>query len=82
MTDKINDGGPAFPCEAEWKDGQEVWSAARGLSLRDWFAGHAMTAFYSSFDARDASVSEFDLTADARMFYDIADAMLKSRGAR
>jgi hypothetical protein len=30
MTDKINDGGPAFP---------DVHEGQFGMSLRDWFAG-------------------------------------------
>ena len=45
-----NDGGPAFPGERKHQigndhDGKPVYSIAQypGMSLRDWFAGHALT---------------------------------------
>lgn len=41
---KIDDGGPAFP-QPETKNGNPIGSEwgrdASGMSLRDWFAGHA-----------------------------------------
>ena len=36
MTDKPNDGGPAFPIETT------ATPYASGLSIRDWFAGQAL----------------------------------------
>ena len=44
MTDKINDGGPAFPLEY---DGPSIWwegterTVHTGISLRDYLAAHA-----------------------------------------
>lgn len=78
---KIKDGGPAFPSHAgdpELTDPRNRISCG-GMSLRDWFAGRAMQAFYSSFDARDANTSRDDLIGDAWLFYRIADAMLSAR---
>lgn len=72
-----DDGGPAFPGSV--RDSRKKLTREPGMSLRDWFAGKAMTAFYSSFDARDAMTTPSDLLADAKMFYDIADAMLEVR---
>ena len=80
MSDKQNDGRPAFP--GQWYDFQpttgeqvvrEQWS---GLSLRDWFAGQALTK------ASQGSNGTADDTAK-RAYY-IADAMLaaRERGAK
>ena len=70
MSDKINDGGPAFP------QSEGMGSLSRkhkGLSIRDYFAAQAMQGFLSTVkvDCPD------DLIAiDA---YNLADAMLKAR---
>ena len=73
MTGQPKDGGPAFPIETAELLG-------RGMTLRDWFAGQALNAaFSSSWDA--------DLTVDANArvsavwAYAIADAMIAARGA-
>lgn len=85
MTQTKDNGGPAFPMQSvievtDFEGNKQAASAVHmGMSLRDWFAGRAMQAFYSSFDARDASTSHFDLVADAHLFYNIADAMIKAR---
>ena len=63
MTDKINDGGPAFPHQKE--DGSPYW----GMSLRDWFAGQALSASGLTADPK--------LTAEWAYLY--ADAMLEVR---
>lgn len=60
-----NDGGPAFPHPA--------WTASRGMSLRDWFAGQALAGMLSS-DGRPTGDQ-----AKAEWAYDLADAMLKAR---
>ncbi len=72
---QINDGGPAFPVH----DNSAYYL---GMSLRDWFAGKAMNAWYASFDARDMSTGDNDLIADAFIFYRVADAMLNAREAK
>lgn len=38
---KISDGGPAFPGPDDGRSATEVSSTFRGMSKREWFAGHA-----------------------------------------
>lgn len=64
---KIDDGGPAFPTSlsAEGPFG--------GMSLRDWFAGHALAGLI-------AQTTKADLAEEfARQAYVAADAMLEAR---
>ena len=42
MKDEINDGGPAFP-ETRWDDGTRQEVQWLGMTLRDYFAGQALT---------------------------------------
>jgi hypothetical protein len=81
MSDKIDDGGPAFPVQVTVQsDGtiagtqfgnRDYWHT--GLSLRDYFAAAALNQrkalSYGGWYAADA----------AREAYEIADAMLKAR---
>lgn len=54
------------------------WS--NGLTLRDYFAGQALAGFLSGRkEAYDGSATEADWFAGAA--YDVADAMLRKRGA-
>jgi len=68
MSDaSVKDGGPAFP-----NDGPDFRSNFTGMSLRDWFAGQAVTGLLSTGDfATWGEVAE-----DA---YAFADAMLAER---
>ena len=75
MSEKIKDGGPAFP----WKPIQRPDMALNnvgscGMSLRDYFAAKAMQGYC----AREASIEQDmdDIAGDA---YYIADAMLRAR---
>lgn len=65
MTTPTNDGGPAFPLET----GATI---AKGMSLRDWFAGMAL--------ARLQQLGLDDNTL-ASACYQIADALLAERDA-
>jgi hypothetical protein len=67
----INDGGPAFPHTTQW-DGITPAINYHGISLRDYFAAHAINrvAWYENMDN------------SAAMAYFIADAMLKAREAK
>ena len=68
-----NDGGPAFPkpgTDAEI----ETCGSQRGMTLRDWFAGQALT----SMETTDCTDYE-EIAAEA---YRIADAMLAEREAK
>ena len=67
MSNKIDDGGPAFPMSCT-RDGY-MPNVPEGMSLRDWFAGQALAGLL-------ANVSN---QVDARVAYAIADAMLAAR---
>lgn len=69
-----NDGGPAFPLSAyqsqsgEWQNSPEF-----GMSLRDWFAGRALSAIEVTSPGQ-ATPERF-----AEVAYQIADAMIAER---
>lgn len=83
MTEKIDDGGPAFPTEPNTQPG---FYLHHGMSLRDYFAGQALPAVISATSAgqhrptaRDSDTSiSFAIARDA---YLVADAMLAARKA-
>ena len=61
MSNKTFDGGPAFPSPFESFD---------GMSLRDWFAGQAISG----------AIGEFRVAQTAAEYaYRVADAMLEAR---
>ena len=77
-TTKPN-GGPAFPPTSQSIFGSE---AQTGMSLRDYFAGQAISGQMPNFiDAigRNPSKLEGELIANAILAYRIADAMIKAR---
>jgi len=68
-TTPINDGGPAFPIAENGLQGYN------GMSIRDYFAGQAMTAIIGSlYCTPETSFKEVSGRAYAQ-----ADAMLKAR---
>lgn len=69
MAEKINDGGPVFPCEIE--------TTSKGISLRDYFATKAIEGAASG-DGGLPDSSYCQLIA--KRAYELADAMLKARG--
>jgi hypothetical protein len=77
---KVKDGGPAFPNSAE--NPRAVFS---GMTLRDYFAGQALSAIFGGTGARDVAARDgrYDETnwADvvAANCYEMADAMLAAR---
>ena len=84
MTKKIDNGGPAFPCEqSETQGGTWNQTFEPGMTLRDWFAGQALIAIATS-EHSIVSETSFDEKLDietiyARFAYQTADAMLKAR---
>lgn len=88
MTEKINDGGPAFPntgLQVTWgDDGKQVEEREglhAGMSLRDYFAAHAPPMdpqWHQDMRADSAMVYREDALADWAYHY--ADAMLKASG--
>lgn len=69
----INNGGPAFPVpEVVLQSGVVYPSNARGMTLRDWFAGQAMAALIANNMLSDTT---------SGIAYCYADAMLAAREA-
>ena len=69
MSDRIEDGGPAFPFASD------VIGHTHGMTLRDWFAGQAI-AGASSPTPESWSLGPHDHAAWA---YQVADAMMEAR---
>lgn len=79
MSNKINDGGPAFPhLRMHISDNTYIPIAEGGMSLRDWFAGQALAGMI-------AKLPDIPLHDDDALFYIAkrslmqADAMLEAR---
>ena len=77
--EKKNDGGAAYP-EIRIKSGDNYNAPTRiyhrGMTLRDYFAGQAITVLIPR--KRDSGFVHSPLKS-AHMAYEIADAMLKER---
>lgn len=81
MSEKIDDGGPAFP-HGNLELGDRHLIAQPGMSLRDWFAGQALIGLISNSqgvpsDFVRANSNEADRMAE--ISYRVADTMLKAR---
>ena len=74
---KREDGGPAFPSptERDPSNGTFIAPGYVGMTLRDWFAGQALSGMLADDDGY-SSTSKMSATA-----YTIADAMLEAREA-
>jgi hypothetical protein len=71
---KIDDGGSAFPVQVPSYNGVPA-HINEGMSLRDWFAGQALTIVYMRFEtSADPCLSDLAMQA-----YFIADAMIEAR---
>ena len=88
MEQKIETGGPAFPCHPEIIPHRDHDFA--GMTLRDYFAAKAMQGMVSSIDGESnyqrlrALAAECGLSVSswiARDAYKQADAMIKAREA-
>jgi hypothetical protein len=75
MSTPTNDGGPAFPhtriyCESP-NDLMHQYVPMSGMSLRDWFAGQALSSL---------RVGDWTECKDGAQYcYDYADAMIAAR---
>lgn len=78
MTDKIDDGGPAFPHPWNADMGWSPRDAPGGMSLRDYFAAAALTGTI----AFPIPGTEKRPENAARECYAYADAMLAARKAK
>lgn len=83
MSNKINNGGPAFPAVFSGK-GKILPEEHSGMTLRDYFAAKAMQAIIAKFPPvrtdKDPDI-ESDLIEIADGAYVYADAMLAAREA-
>ena len=77
MSSPTPDGGPAFP-----RPGTDCGPDQDGMSLRDWFAGQALTGIKANDELCHICSDVPSMTqaeAVARMAYADADAMLAAR---
>lgn len=79
-----NDGGAAFPRAASeytkhgtCPDGNSPEDAQSGMSLRDFFAAHALTGIIAAYSGSKISLPS--RTDGAEMAYEYADAMIAQR---
>ena len=75
MSEKQNDGGPAFPRQSHterWNEEKQEFEQDAGISLRDWFAGQALAGIMT-----DPGAPRVHITA--KIAYECADAMLNAR---
>ncbi len=70
MTTKDN-GGTAFPMPPVMRHNGDLTKSSGGMTLRDWFAGQALSNKYAE--------TETDPNKAAEWAYQIADAMLEAR---
>ncbi len=72
MSDKINDGGAAFPLAPVVDPQTGVFCGPRseGMTLRDWFAGMALA---------EHPCNGYDYEGVAKWAYKVADAMIAER---
>ena len=76
MSDDKDIGGTAFPSEqSECQDNTWNQTFDPGMSLRDWFAGQALSRSLSDGIYTDSK----GMKAVAEAAYEMADAMLKER---
>lgn len=74
---KIDDGGSAFPVEDQGTHG------TYGMSLRDWFAGQALSGILAGGFADTIPHDDVNGGFDAAFFaYQYADAMIATRKGR
>lgn len=73
---------PAFPYDHEILGVKEPWNNCTGMTLRDYFAAHCMPGDWSpGLDGEGwaATVPDANLETRARLYYRMADAMMKVR---
>lgn len=74
---KINDGGPAFPCDVQVEDnGGSHYEEHYGLTMRDWFAGRMLAQIFATQVAARKTCTWQEM---AEIAYSAADAMLAAR---
>jgi hypothetical protein len=77
----IHDGGPAFPYSALTPEGPQIYGDARGMTLRDYFAGQALMGVVAGMNSEQRRRYIVDRAAgiEAEFVYRIADALIAQR---
>lgn len=79
---QIDDGGSAFPAEVYLTPRDTIATKCPGMTLRDWFAGQALTGMipieYAPNGQINSQAKKHALVV-ASHAYNIADAMLAAR---
>lgn len=70
MTDRIEDGGPAYPHSFRDAEGHPLMHQAGGMTLRDHFAGRALA---------NSAICDGNFVQNAKWAYQMADAMIAAR---
>ena len=76
MSNKINDGGPAFPAWELNGQGQQEMTCF-GMTLRDYFAAKAMCGMLADLPKSLYGLDWAEKLASSS--YEVADAMMKAR---
>ena len=74
-NNRKKDGGPAFPLTPEMMSIGQCSDDVQGMSLRDWFAGQALSGITSDPEWQPAQYGK----AVAKFCYELADAMLEEK---
>jgi len=75
-----NDGSPAYPNPEAGQQHFSDMAAYTGLTLRDYFAARAMQGFLANPAQDYAPMTSAAMSAVVWDAWEIADAMIKSRG--
>lgn len=73
-----HDGGPAFPSVNEVRIDDIITNGHAGMSMRDWFAGVALSGF-AGYSGERADILSANPEIVAKTAYRWADAMLRAR---
>jgi len=73
----MNDNPRAYPC-----GDQQGTEPDYGMTLRDWFAGQALTSTMRLVTGHESEPGEGMAQTFARRAYEVADAMLEARKAK
>lgn len=79
MSEYIDDGGYAFPNPSDDKAG---WHAESGMTLRDWYAGKALSGLLASNHEIPPTTIEEQANHYARVSHIYADAMIAAKKVR
>ncbi|MDQ0996916.1 hypothetical protein QFZ34_002098 [Phyllobacterium ifriqiyense] len=72
MSAPVNTGGPAFPLIN--RDYQEAYGGHPGMTLRDWFAGQALSGLLATYPTDEVAWERVAFRS-----YGLADAMIAER---